>query len=115
MDPKSWERSHAGSAYYAPVADRPNLHLLTDAYVEKIILDKSESTVTATGVQYTYNGRPEVRKAKNEVLLCAGVSQSPQILELSGIGSPKLLESHEIDVKVENPNVGENLQDHPMS
>ena len=115
VDPKSWERSHAGSAYYAPVADRPNLHLLTDAYVEKIILEKSESAVMATGVQFTYNGRSEVRKARNEVLLCAGVFQSPQILELSGIGSPKLLQSHGIDVKVENPNVGENLQDHPMS
>ena len=115
VDPKSWERSHAGSAYYAPVADRPNLHLLTDAYVEKVMIDQSESAVVATGVQFTYNGRSEVRKARNEVLLCAGVFQSPQILELSGIGSPKLLQSHGIDVKVENPHVGENMQDHPMS
>ena len=115
VDPKTWERSHAGSAYYAPVADRQNFHLLTDALVEKIILDKSESAVMASGVQFTYNGRSEVRKARNEVILCAGVFQSPQILELSGIGSPQLLKSYGIEVKVENPNVGENLQDHPMS
>lgn len=115
IDPRTWERSHAGSAYYAPVADRPNLHLLVESLVEKIILEKSESDVVATGVQFTRNGRCEIRKARKEVLLCAGVFQSPQILELSGIGSRKLLQSHGIDIVVENTNVGENLQDHPMS
>ena len=49
------------------------------------------------------------------MLLCAGVFQSPQILELSGIGSPKLLQSHGLELVVENTNVGENLQDHPLS
>lgn len=115
IDPKTWERSHAGSAYYTPVADRPNLHLLTESLVEKIIFDKSESDVVATGVQFIHNGRSEVREARMEVLLCAGAFQSPQLLELSGIGSSKLLKSHGIDVLVENPNVGENLQDHPLS
>ena len=115
VDPKTWERSHAGSAYYAPIADRSNLHLLTNSLVEKIILDKSESDVIATGVQFTRNGRSEIRNARKEVLLCAGVFQSPQLLELSGIGSPKLLQSHGIDIVMENTNVGENLQDHPMS
>lgn len=115
IDPKTWERSHSGSAYYAPVADRPNLHLLTESLVEKIILDKSESDVVATGVKFTRNGRSEIRKARSEVLLCAGVFQSPQILELSGIGSLKLLQSHGIDVVVDSHNVGENLQDHPLS
>ena len=115
IDPKNWERSHAGSAYYAPVADRPNLHLLTDSLVEKITLEKSKADVVATGVQFTRNGKREVRKARNEVILCAGVFQSPQILEISGVGSPKLLQSHGIEVVVENSNVGENLQDHPMT
>lgn len=115
VDPKTWERSYAGSAYYAPVADRPNLHLLTDSLVEKIVLDKSGSDVVATGVKFTRDGKSEVRKARKEVLLCAGVFQSPQLLELSGIGSPKLLQTHKIDTVVENRNVGENLQDHPMS
>ena len=115
IDPKTWERSHAGSAYYAPVADRPNLHLLTDCLVEKILLDESESGVKAIGVQFSQDGSSKVRKAKLEVLLCAGVFQSPQILELSGIGPPELLRSHGIRVAVDNPNVGENLQDHPVS
>ena len=112
---KTRERSHAGAAYYAPVADRPNLHLLTESLVEKIILEKSGSGVVATGVQFLRNGRSEVRKATSEVLLCAGAFQSPQILELSGIGPPKLLQSYGIDIVVENPNVGENLQDHALS
>ncbi|KAL8695939.1 MAG: hypothetical protein Q9201_007896 [Fulgogasparrea decipioides] len=115
IDPKTWERSHAGSAYYSPVADRPNLHLLTDSIVEKIIMENTGSEVIATAVQFTRNGNTEVRKARNEVLLCAGVFQSPQLLELSGIGSTKLLKSHGIEVIVDNPHVGENLQDHPMS
>ena len=116
VDPKTWERSHAGSAYYAPIADRPNLHLLTESMVEKVILEKSESAaVTATGVQFLQNGSRYVRKARNEVILSAGVFQSPQILELSGIGPPKLLQSLGIDAIVENSNVGENLQDHPLT
>lgn len=115
VDPKKWERSHAGSAYYAPVADRPNLHLLTDSLVEKIILDQSGPDLVATGVQVSHEGRREIMEARKEVLLCAGVFQSPQLLELSGIGSAELLRSHGIDVKLDNPNVGENLQDHPMS
>lgn len=115
IDPKNWERSHAGSAYYAPIADRPNLHLLTDTLVEKIILERSGSDVIATGVQFSHHGKSEVRKARKEVLLCAGVFQSPQLLEISGIGSREILQAHGIEVFVDNPNVGENLQDHPLS
>ena len=50
-----------------------------------------------------------------EVILCAGSVQSPQLLELSGIGSPKVLEAAGIEVKIENPAVGENLQEHMSS
>ena len=67
IDPKTWKRSHAGSAYYAPVADRPNLHLLTDSLVEKIILKRSGSDVVATSVQFTRNVaemRSEMREKK---------------------------------------------------
>lgn len=52
---------------------------------------------------------------KTEVILCGGVINSPQILELSGIGSSSLLQSHGISTVVDNPNVGENLMDHPAS
>jgi choline dehydrogenase len=54
----------------------------------------------------------ELVRAEKEVILCAGSIGSPQILELSGIGDPKVLDQYDIDVIVPNPNVGENLQDH---
>jgi choline dehydrogenase-like flavoprotein len=54
-------------------------------------------------------------KARREVILSAGTVQSPQILELSGIGSEDVLSKHGIDVLINNPGVGENLQDHALA
>ncbi|KAL8833981.1 MAG: hypothetical protein Q9170_003983 [Blastenia crenularia] len=116
VDPKNWERSHAGSAYYTPIAHRPNLHLLTECLVERIILEKSSAMeILAKGVKFCHKGALQAKLAKREVILCAGAIQSPQLLELSGIGSSGLLQSHGIEVIVDNPYVGENLQDHPMT
>ncbi|KAL8671561.1 MAG: hypothetical protein Q9168_003946 [Polycauliona sp. 1 TL-2023] len=116
VDPANCERSHAGSAYYAPIATRPNLHVLTDTIVEKILLEQSDMDgVVAKGVNIRHNGASHSCIAQREVILCAGVIQSPQLLELSGIGSSEILESHGIQVVVDNPHVGENLQDHPMT
>lgn len=116
VDPETWERSHAGSAYYSPIAQRPNLHLLTECLVERIIVERSSAMkIFAKGVQFCHKDVKQVRLAKREVILCAGAIQSPQLLELSGIGSSRLLQSHGIEVIVDNPYVGENLQDHPMT
>ncbi|KAL8956625.1 MAG: hypothetical protein Q9183_006260 [Haloplaca sp. 2 TL-2023] len=116
VDPKNWERSHAGSAYYAPISGRPNLQMLTDTVVEKILLEKSDTDgVIARGVDIRQDGTPQSCIALREVILCAGAIQSPQLLELSGIGSSKILNSHGVQVMVDNPHVGENLQDHPMT
>lgn len=120
VDPVSKERSYAASAYYAPAKDRLNLHVITDALVEKILLEHiDDSTInnddgrySANIVQYVHEGQVKTVKANKEVVLCAGAIQSPQILELSGIGDRALLESHGIKVLIDNPNVGENLQDH---
>ena len=71
--------------------------------------------MVATGVQFTRDGKRENRKARNEVILCAGVFLSPQLLEVSGIGSSKLLRSYGVEVVVGNTNVGKNLQDHPVT
>ena len=109
------ERSHAGSAYYAPVEGRKNLHLATEAHVEKILLEREGDLYTARGVQFTHQGATQLVRTRIEVILSAGTFQSPQILELSGIGNAELLGSHGIEVLVENPGVGENLQDHPMT
>ncbi|OTA62906.1 GMC oxidoreductase [Hypoxylon sp. EC38] len=102
------ERSYATSAYYNPIKDRTNLEVLTNATVEKILFDAK----TATGVQYRHNDRTEFVAASKEVILAAGVFQSPKILELSGIGNKSVLESYAIKVVKDLLGVGENLQDH---
>lgn len=112
IDPKTKERSYVTSAYYAPIKDRPNLHVVTEAYVEKILLESSPDGILASGVQYTHQGKTQTAIAKKEVILAAGAIQSPQLLELSGIGPATLLESHGLKIYIDNPNVGENLQDH---
>ena len=114
VDPKTKTRSHAGATYYnQAVSTRPNLHILTEALVEKIMLEKTKDLVSATGVMFTAkDGKTRFVNAKSEVILSAGSLKSPQLLELSGIGSAELLSSHGIDVLINNPRVGENLQDH---
>ena len=116
IDPKSATRSHAGNAYYEPVSSRSNLHLKVNAMVEKILLSKSaDGSVIATGVQYKVDGQIKIAHAEKEVILSAGAFGSPAILELSGIGDEALLSHLGIDVVLFNPNVGENLQDHPTT
>ncbi|KAL8989551.1 MAG: hypothetical protein Q9177_001587 [Variospora cf. flavescens] len=117
VDPHTWERSHAGSAYYTPIKDRPNLCLLTETQVQKIILEKQSATnVVAKGVSFLdHGGMSRTKMAKREVIVCAGAIHSPQLLELSGIGSAHILRSHGTEVFYNNPYVGENFQDHPMT
>ena len=108
-------QSYSARAYYEPNAHRPNLSVLTDALVSKIEFERttlSSGSAKATGVQYTVGGVPYTVNAKREVIVCGGTINSPQILELSGIGSASLLQKHGIDVVYDNPNVGENLNDH---
>jgi choline dehydrogenase-like flavoprotein len=115
LDPTTATRSYAANAYYTPNAARPNLHLLTGAHVEKIIFSSSDSTPTATAVRFTHTSSPDTPQTLSftrEVILSAGAIQSPQLLELSGIGSPSLLATHSIPVIHANPAVGENLKDH---
>ncbi|KAL1964510.1 hypothetical protein VTN77DRAFT_6936 [Rasamsonia byssochlamydoides] len=114
IDPKTRSRSHAGVTYYnLEVAKRPNLRVVTDATVEKIILKEADGTVIAIGVQFKANdGVQRIVSAGEEVILAAGAIKTPQLLELSGIGGSELLKSHGIKVVIDNPNVGENLQEH---
>ncbi|KAL4886578.1 hypothetical protein BJY04DRAFT_75593 [Aspergillus karnatakaensis] len=115
INPKDKSRSHAGVAYYnEEIAKRTNLRVVTEATVEKIVLEKNaDGSVTATGVQFTpKDGVRRTVAAATEVILSAGAVKSPQILELSGIGGAELLKKHNIDVLIDNANVGENLQEH---
>jgi choline dehydrogenase-like flavoprotein len=117
VDPTSMSRSYSTNAYYQPNSARRNLFVLTDAHVQKIHFDQTQVTtgkVTASRVSFIHGGKEHMVQARREVILCAGAIQSPQLLELSGIGSRAILQAHNIDNVIENPNVGENLQDHAL-
>ena len=81
--------------------------------MREIVLEKDDSNDwAAKGVRFAHGGGEYTVQVEGEVILSAGSVQSPQLLELSGIGNPEILKAAGIEVKVENPNVGENLQDH---
>ena len=115
VNPDTKERSYAASAYYAPIQSRSNLHLLTGSQVEKITFDDQAGPAIASGVIFTHDGIQQTVVARKEVILAAGVFNSPKILELSGVGGADLLQSHGIKVIIDIPNVGENLHDHLMT
>ena len=101
-------RASAASAFLRPALKRANLKLITNALVSRVEFEKGR----AIGVTWTTNGRSYGAKAKREIILCAGSIQSPQILQLSGIGPASVLKEQGISVIVDSPEVGENLQDH---
>lgn len=115
VDPLTKARSHAGSEYLnKAVTSRPNLRILTEVLVEKILFEKKDGgEPSARGVQaVTKDGSRREILASTEVVLAAGTIKSPQLLELSGIGNPDILKAHQIETLIDNPNVGQNLQDH---
>jgi len=105
---KDGRRMSAARAYLKPAMDRPNLRVETEALVHKIVFDGTR----AAGVSYEQNGEMLEARAGKEVLLSGGAVNSPQILELSGIGKADHLKAQGIDVISDLPGVGENLQDH---
>jgi len=102
---KNGRRCSAASAYLHPARVRENLTVITEARVARVLLQDT----TATGVELLDGGKIS---AKREVLLCGGALQSPQLLQLSGIGNSQHLREMDIDTRVHLPGVGENLQDH---
>jgi choline dehydrogenase-like flavoprotein len=115
VDSKMGKRGYA-AAYYSPeIAARPNLRLITETTVEHVLLAQENGDVIAKGVQVKSQDGSYQINAKKEVILCGGSLNTPQLLELSGIGSANLLQSHNIPVIIDNPAVGENLQDHALS
>ena len=107
---KSGRRWSAADAYLRPVLARPNLTVVTDALVHRVILEAG----VATGVRYDLTGHTVDVRAAREVLVCGGAVNSPQLLMLSGIGPAEHLTGVGIDVAVDAPNVGRRLQDHPF-
>ena len=112
VTPDKRERSYSATAYYRPNSGRKNLHLFTEALVQEVVLEKEDGQWVAKGVRFIHEGKEHVIRTEGEVILCAGSVQSPQLLELSGIGNPEVLKAAGIDAKIDNPAVGENLQDH---
>jgi choline dehydrogenase len=100
-------RMSAARAYLHPVRNRPNLTVRCLAQVDKILFHDTR----ATGVEYRRFGRTH-RVAANEVILCGGAINSPQLLQLSGIGNAKELQPLGVEMVHNLPGVGENLQDH---
>ncbi len=101
-------RSSTAVSYLRPARSRANLDILTDTRAARIAFAGD----TAVAVECQGPQGPFVLRAGREILLCAGSVQSPQLLELSGIGEPGLLRGLGIDVVHAAPGVGENLQDH---
>ncbi|KAH7876389.1 GMC oxidoreductase [Lentinula edodes] len=100
VDPSTMTRSHAATAYYTPNSHRTNLVLLTGAHVTKILLDTpSGEPVVATGVEFLKDSQKFSVRAKVEIILAAGAFQTPQILELSGIGKTDIFLSEKTFVR----------------
>ena len=104
-------RSYSASSYLQPNLNRPNLKVLTEAAVTKVLID--DRTKEARAVEFEFGQKKYIAQAQHEIILSCGVVQSPQILELSGIGDRDILRAAGVDCLIELPAVGENLQDHP--
>lgn len=109
--PNKGNRSYAARGYFEANADRPNLHVLCDALVTSVELEGDK----ATGVNFSNGGSAHTVKVNREVIVTCGAIQSPQILELSGIGDPEVLKAAGVECLVENFAVGRNFQDHSIT
>ncbi|MGZ6545559.1 MAG: choline dehydrogenase [Actinomycetota bacterium] len=105
---RNGRRLSAARAYLHPVMSRPNLDVETRAFVTKVLFQGDR----AVGVEYSHRRGPVKRVTAGEVILCGGAINSPQLLQLSGVGNADELRALGIDVVRDLPGVGEHLQDH---
>ncbi len=108
-DQRRGQRCSTAAAYIHPNLNRKNLTVLTNSHVERVLIDSGR----ATAVTFRQGNTIKTVTARKEIILSAGAYQSPQLLMLSGIGPTEELQRHGIEVKVDLPNVGQNLHDHP--
>ena len=101
-------RCSTAVGYLSEAKGRDNLNIVTDAVASRVLFEGRR----ATGVAYRVNGEEHNATAGKEVLLSAGATTSPHLLELSGVGDSKILKSHGISIVHDLPAVGEDLQDH---
>jgi choline dehydrogenase len=102
------QRSSAARAFLASAKGRPNLTILTGAMVDKVMIESGR----ASGVQFRKDGQMQSVQARREVIISSGAICSPAVLMRSGIGPGSHLRSLGIDVKIDAPDVGKNLQEH---
>lgn len=105
---KHGRRHSTAQAFLEPARKRANLEVITHAHATRILFNGKQ----AEGVEYDHNGQLKHLKANREVIVCGGTINSPQLLQLSGVGDAALLNSLGIDVVIDKPSVGANLQDH---
>lgn len=112
VNQRSGWRWNTSKAFLRPAKKRPNLTIWTEAQVEKLTFDRGEDGLVCSGAVVNRAGRQQTVSAAKEVVLSAGAINSPQILQLSGVGPAVLLKQLGIDLVLDAPYVGENLQDH---
>jgi choline dehydrogenase len=101
-------RASTAVAYLRPAKGRKNLHVETSALAQRIVFDGRR----AVAVEYRTAGNSRTARARREILVCGGAYNSPQLLQLSGVGPAELLRKHNIAVMLDAPGVGHDLQDH---
>ena len=101
-------RSSTATGYLRPAERRANLTVVTSALTSRVLFEGTR----AVGVEYLRDGQRVEARANREVLLAGGAINTPQLLQLSGIGPSALLREHGIPVLLDAPNVGEHLEDH---
>lgn len=101
-------RCSSAVGYLKPIRNRSNLRVETDAMVTKILFDG----VKAVGIAYRQHGVDKQVKVKGEIILAGGAINSPQLLQLSGVGPASHLQKMGVDVVLDSPGVGADLQDH---
>ncbi|MFM9942465.1 MAG: GMC family oxidoreductase [Hyphomicrobiaceae bacterium] len=104
----SGRRMSTAACYLEPIRKRANLRIATGALSEGLLLEGKR----CSGVRYSIGAATHEARAVREVVVCAGTINSPQLLELSGIGQPERLKGLGIEVRLALPGVGENLRDH---
>ena len=101
-------RASSAFSYLRPAKNRSNLHIETSALAQRIVFEGKR----AKAVEYRQNGNLRTARARKEVLVSSGAYNSPQLLQLSGVGPADLLKTHGIDVVLDAAGVGNDLQDH---
>ncbi len=105
---RNGRRCSAAVAFLNPVLSRPNLELRTEVLAHRILFEGTK----AVGIEYGLGNETRTLMANRQVILSAGVFNTPHLLMLSGIGPAAHLQQHGIDVRLDHPGVGTNLQDH---